>query len=79
MSRAELDELMRSVGTGLALEWPRLNGDLAQRVTAAAALLQELGALTESSHRTADSSCVVMDEEAGDQAVTGLAAISSRD
>jgi len=47
MSKAELDELMRSVGTGLAAEWPRLNGDLAQRVTAASLLLQELGALTE--------------------------------
>jgi len=47
MSQAELDEMMRRVGIGLAAEWPRLNGDLAERVNAASALLQELGSLTE--------------------------------
>ncbi|MDQ3699242.1 MAG: ArsR family transcriptional regulator [Gemmatimonadota bacterium] len=47
MSKPELDELMRSVGTGLAAEWPKLNGDLAQRVEAASLLLQELGSLIE--------------------------------
>ena len=47
MSQTELDEVMRSVGSGLAEEWPRLNGDLAQRVATASLLLQELGSLTE--------------------------------
>jgi predicted ArsR family transcriptional regulator len=47
MSKPELDELMRTVGTSLAAEWPRLNGDLGERVRAAAVLLQELGAMTE--------------------------------
>jgi predicted ArsR family transcriptional regulator len=47
MSRPELDDVMRTVGSGLAAEWPRLNGDLGQRVTAASVLLQELGSLTE--------------------------------
>lgn len=47
LPRSELDELMRSVGTGLAAEWPALTGDLGQRVAAASLLLQELGALTE--------------------------------
>jgi DeoR family suf operon transcriptional repressor len=47
MSRAKLDDLMRTVGRRLAAEWPRLRGDLRQRVQAAALLLEELGALTE--------------------------------
>lgn len=47
MSQAELDDLMRSVGIGLAAESPRLNGDLAQRVNGASLLLRELGSLTE--------------------------------
>jgi predicted ArsR family transcriptional regulator len=47
MSRTELDQVMRTVGSGLAAEWPKLNGDLAQRVAAASLLLQELGSLTE--------------------------------
>ena len=47
MSRAELDEMMQTVGAGLAEEWPKLHGDLAQRVTAVSLLLQELGSLTE--------------------------------
>ena len=47
MSTVELGELMRAVGRSLATEWPRLRGDLPQRVSAANALLQQLGALTE--------------------------------
>jgi DeoR family suf operon transcriptional repressor len=47
MSRPELDDLMLTVGHRLAAEWPRLQGDLRQRVEAASLLLQELGALTE--------------------------------
>ena len=47
MSRPELDDLMHAVGRGLATEWPRLRGDLAERVGAANALLEQLGALTE--------------------------------
>lgn len=47
MSTAELDDLMWSVGRSLAAEWPRLRGRLPQRVTAANALLEQLGALTE--------------------------------
>lgn len=46
-SSAELDDLMLSVGRQLAAEWPRLQGDLRQRVTTAARLLEELGALME--------------------------------
>src|SRR5829696_2954972 len=47
MSQADLEDLMRSVGRNLAAEWPPLRGDLRQRTTAANALLEELGALTE--------------------------------
>jgi DeoR family suf operon transcriptional repressor len=47
MSPPELDDLMRSVGRGLAGEWPRLRGDLGEKVEAANALLGQLGALTE--------------------------------
>jgi predicted ArsR family transcriptional regulator len=43
----ELDEMMRLVGRRLAAEWPRLSGDLSQRVEAASALLEELGALNQ--------------------------------
>ena len=39
----ELDEIMHLVGQRLAAEWPRLSGDLSQRVEAASALLDELG------------------------------------
>jgi predicted ArsR family transcriptional regulator len=46
-SPAELDDLMRTVGRRLAAEWPRPQGDLRQRVDAATALLEQLGALTE--------------------------------
>lgn len=44
MSPKKLDEVMRTVGRRLAAEWPRLRGDLRQRVKGAAALLEELGA-----------------------------------
>jgi predicted ArsR family transcriptional regulator len=47
MSSAELHELMRTVGRSLAADWPRLRGDLGQRVDAAVTLLKELGALTD--------------------------------
>ena len=43
----ELDEIMRMVGQRLAAEWPRLSGELSQRVEAASALLEELGALNQ--------------------------------
>ena len=42
---------MRSVGRSLAAEWPRLRGDLRQRVDGASLLLAELGALTEVEER----------------------------
>ncbi|MEJ7812266.1 MAG: helix-turn-helix domain-containing protein [Gemmatimonadaceae bacterium] len=44
---AELDDVMRSVGRGLAAEWPRIGGSLAKRVEGASALLEELGAPNE--------------------------------
>ena len=44
LSAKKLDEVMRTVGRRLAAEWPRLRGDLRQRVNGAAALLEELGA-----------------------------------
>jgi predicted ArsR family transcriptional regulator len=43
--QAELDEIMHLVGRRFASEWPRIRGDLPQRVEAASALLEELGAL----------------------------------
>ncbi|HKG95515.1 MAG TPA: hypothetical protein VKA84_26625, partial [Gemmatimonadaceae bacterium] len=43
----ELDAMMHTVGRRLAAEWPRLRGDLRQRVDGASALLEELGALHE--------------------------------
>jgi predicted ArsR family transcriptional regulator len=46
MTRSELDDLMRSVGSQLASEWPRPRGTLRERVDAAALLLHDLGALT---------------------------------
>ena len=46
LSPDEMDELMRSVGAQLASEWPRPRGSLRQRVDAASAFLDELGALT---------------------------------
>jgi predicted ArsR family transcriptional regulator len=44
LPRQTLDEVMRTVGRRLAAEWPRLQGDLRQRVDGASALLEELGA-----------------------------------
>jgi predicted ArsR family transcriptional regulator len=51
MSRAKLDELMRTVGRRVAAEWPRLRGDLRQRVEAASLFLEELGGLMEIEER----------------------------
>jgi len=45
LSQAELDEIMHLVGRRFAAEWPRLQGDLPQRIEAASALLEDLGAL----------------------------------
>jgi predicted ArsR family transcriptional regulator len=45
-SRSQLDDLMRTVGRSLATEWPHPDGDLKERVEAASALLNDLGALT---------------------------------
>src|SRR4051812_39264794 len=52
MSREQLDELMRSVGRSLAADWPPLRGDLNERVTAANALLEQLGASTDVESRS---------------------------
>lgn len=43
--QSELDEIMHLVGRRFAAEWPRLRGDLPQRVEAGSVLLEELGAL----------------------------------
>src|SRR5919206_1029870 len=40
---SELDDIMRTAGRGLAARWPRLHGELPQRVEGAAALLDERG------------------------------------
>jgi predicted ArsR family transcriptional regulator len=47
LEQKELDKVMRLVGRGLASDWPRVHGDLPQRVDAAAGLLEDLGALNE--------------------------------
>ena len=47
LPQGHLDEVMRGVGRGLAAEWPRLRGDLPQRVEAVSVLLEDLGALNE--------------------------------
>jgi predicted ArsR family transcriptional regulator len=44
---AELESLMHDVGRRLASEWPRTRGPLTERIEAASALLQELGAPNE--------------------------------
>src|SRR5919199_5317069 len=44
---SELDDIMRAAGRGLAAHWPRVHGELGQRVEGAAALLEELGAPNE--------------------------------
>ena len=43
----ELDAVMRAVGKGLAADWPRVHGTLANRVDGASTLLDELGAPNE--------------------------------
>lgn len=45
LTAAELDEIMHLVGRRFAAESPRLRGGLPQRVEAASALLEDLGAL----------------------------------
>lgn len=47
LQQGELDNVMHTVGRDLAAEWPRLRGDLAQRIEAASVLLEDLGALHE--------------------------------
>lgn len=47
MTTRELEDLMREVGQSLGAQWPRLRGPLPQRVQAANALLEQLGAMTE--------------------------------
>jgi predicted ArsR family transcriptional regulator len=43
LSEQDLDDVMRSAGRRMAAEWPRLNGDIRQRVNDAAEVLMELG------------------------------------
>jgi predicted ArsR family transcriptional regulator len=45
LPQRELDEIMHLVGRRFAAEWPRLRGDLPQRVEAVSLLLEDLGAL----------------------------------
>jgi predicted ArsR family transcriptional regulator len=47
LDQKELDDIMHTVGRGLASDWPRACGDVPQRVEAASGLLEELGALNE--------------------------------
>jgi predicted ArsR family transcriptional regulator len=47
LPKSELDELMRNVGRRLGSQWTRPQGSLPQRVEAASALLQRLGAPNE--------------------------------
>lgn len=47
LPEGELDQVMHTVGRRLGSEWPRLRGDLPQRVKAASKLLEDLGALNE--------------------------------
>jgi predicted ArsR family transcriptional regulator len=47
LPKSELDELMRNVGRRLGSQWTRPQGSLPQRVAAASALLQRLGAPNE--------------------------------
>lgn len=44
MGQGELDQIMHLVGRSLASEWPRLRGKFPERVEAASALLDDLGA-----------------------------------
>jgi predicted ArsR family transcriptional regulator len=45
LPQRELDDIMHLVGRRFAAEWPRLRGDLPQRVEAVSLLLEDLGAL----------------------------------
>ncbi len=47
LDQKDLEGVMRAVGRGLAADWPRVRGDLPQRVDTAAELLEDLGALNE--------------------------------
>ena len=47
LAQDQLDAIMQQVGRGLAAEWPRLRGSFAERVEAASALLEDLGALND--------------------------------
>ena len=47
LPQGQLDEVMHLVGRRLAAEWPRLQGDLPQRLEAVSVLLEDLGALNE--------------------------------
>ena len=47
LPEGELDDVMHTVGRRLGAQWPRLRGDLAQRVDAASTFLEELGAINE--------------------------------
>jgi predicted ArsR family transcriptional regulator len=47
LPEGELADVMHTVGRRLGADWPRLRGNLPQRVQAAAAFLEELGALNE--------------------------------
>src|SRR5437868_2084209 len=45
LPQEELDQIMHLVGRSLASDWPRLRGKFPERVEAASALLEDLGAL----------------------------------
>jgi predicted ArsR family transcriptional regulator len=47
LTPAELDDVMRTVGRGLAADWPRAHGTLLRRVEGASRLLEDLGAPNE--------------------------------
>lgn len=47
LPQGELDEVMHTVGRRLAAEWPRLRGDLPQRIEAVSGFLEDLGAQNE--------------------------------
>ena len=47
LQQGDLDQIMHLVGRSLASEWPRLRGKFPERVEAASALLDELGALND--------------------------------
>jgi predicted ArsR family transcriptional regulator len=47
LPQGELDRIMHLVGRSLASEWPRFRGPFTERVDAASALLEDLGALNQ--------------------------------